>query len=49
MDFLINELKHVSEHTQRNPGVILISGAGGMGKSKLLRAMKAKADEMGFR
>ena len=43
------ELRHVSEHTHRDPGVIIISGGGGLGKTKLLRAMKAKAAQMDFR
>ena len=45
----MEELQHVSEHTHRDPGVILILGSGGIGKTKLLRAMKARAAEMGFR
>ena len=39
----------MSEHTHRDPGVIVILGSGGLGKTKLLRAMKATAAEMGFR
>ena len=49
MDIFIEELMHVSEHTHRDPGVIIISGRGGLGKTKLLRAMKARAAMMGFR
>lgn len=49
MSIFIEELKHVSEHTHRDPGVIVISGGGGLGKTKLLRAMKAKAAQMNFR
>lgn len=49
MSLFLNELQHVSEHTQRDPGVIVIVGSGGIGKTKLLRAMKARAAEMGFR
>ena len=49
MDIFIEELRHVSEHTHRDPGVIIISGRGGLGKTKLLRAMKARAAMMGFR
>ena len=49
MSLFLNELQHVSEHTQRYPGVIVIVGSGGIGKTKLLRAMKARAAEMGFR
>ena len=49
MSLFIEELKHVSEHTHRDPGVIVILGSGGLGKTKLLRAMKARAAETGFR
>ena len=49
MSLFIEELRHVSEHTHRDPGVIVILGGGGIGKTKLLRAMKARAAEMGFR
>lgn len=40
---------HMSERTHRNIGVIIITGTGGIGKTKLLRAMKAKAARMNFR
>ena len=49
MAVFLEELMHVSEHTPRDPGVIILSGSGGMGKTKILRAMKAKAATMGFR
>lgn len=49
MGAFLEELHHVSEHTHREPGVIVIVGGGGLGKTKLLRAMKAKAADMGFR
>ena len=49
MNIFMSELQHVSEHTHRDPGVVIISGDGGIGKTKLLRAMKAKAAETGFR
>ena len=49
MSVFLEELMHVSEHTPRDPGVIILSGSGGMGKTKILRAMKAKAGAMGFR
>ena len=49
LSLFMEELRHVSEHTHRNPGVIVISGSEGLGKTKLLRAMKARAAEMGFR
>ena len=49
LSILYEELKHVSEHSHRDPGVIVISGGGGIGKTKLLKAMKANAAAMGFR
>lgn len=49
MSIFLEELLHVSEHSHRDPGVIIISGGGGLGKTKLLKAMKAKAAAMGFR
>lgn len=49
MKIFLDELVHVSEHTSRATGVIIISGVGGIGKTKLLRAMKAKAAMMNFR
>ena len=49
MSILFEELKHVSEHSHRDPGVIVISGGGGIGKTRLLKAMKANAASMGFR
>ena len=49
MSVFLEELQHVSEHSHRDPGVIIVSGVGGLGKTKLLKAMKAKAAAMGFR
>lgn len=49
MDTFLEELLHVSEHTHRDPGVIIITGEGGIGKTKLLKAMKAQAAMIGFR
>lgn len=49
MEVFLEELVYVSEHTSQDTGVLLISGTGGMGKTKLLRAMKAKAAAMDFR
>lgn len=49
MKVFLDELVHVSEHTHRDTGVIIITGTGGIGKTKLLRAMKAKAAMMKFR
>ena len=49
MNLFLEELKHMSEHTHRDPGVIILSAGGGLGKTKLLRAMKARASKMDFR
>ena len=49
MQIFLDELVHVSKHTHRDTGVIIITGTGGIGKTKLLRAMKAKAAMMNFR
>ena len=49
MKIFLEELIHVSTQTNRDTGVIVISGVGGIGKTKLLRAMKAKAAMMNFR
>ena len=49
MSIFLEELQHVSEHSHRDPGVIIVSGVGGLGKTKLLKAMKAKAAAVGFR
>uniref|UniRef100_A0A1X7VFP5 Guanylate cyclase domain-containing protein n=1 Tax=Amphimedon queenslandica TaxID=400682 RepID=A0A1X7VFP5_AMPQE len=49
MERFVIELQHMTEQTKRKRGAIIISGSGGIGKTKLLRAMKAKASSMGFR
>jgi chromosomal replication initiation ATPase DnaA len=49
MGVFVKELNHVSERTHRDINVIIITGSGGIGKTKLLRAMKAKAALMNFR
>ena len=49
MQIFLDELMHVSKHTSRDTRVIIITGVGGIGKTKLLRAMKAKAAMMNFR
>ena len=45
----LDGLKCVSEHTNNQTTVIVITGTAGIGKTKLLRAMKAKAAMMNFR
>lgn len=49
MGVLLNELEHLMDPSHKGPGIIIITGSGGIGKTKLLRAMKAKAAEMHFR
>lgn len=49
MQVFMEELMHVSERTHKDFGVLIITGTGGIGKTKLLRAMKAKAAMMNFR
>ena len=49
MDIFLKELGNVTEHRNRNTGVLFITGPGGMGKTKLLRAMNATAARMNFR
>lgn len=49
MEILLEELGNVTEHRGRKSGVIIITGSGGMGKTKLLRAMKSTAAQMNFR
>ena len=49
MSMLITELEHRLDQSHKGPGIIILSGPGGIGKTKLLRAMKAKASEMNFR
>ncbi len=49
MKTFLEKLSHVYEKTDKSGGVIVISGVGGIGKTKLLRAMKAKAAMLKFR
>ena len=46
---LSNELEAVLNNEPRTSGVIFIMGAGGMGKTKVLRAMESMAAKRGFR
>ena len=45
----MNEVVKVKENEPREHGVIILSAVDGMGKSKLMRAMKSKAAHVGFR
>ena len=45
----MNEVKKVKENTPREHGVIILAAVDGMGKSKLMRAMKFKAAHMDFK
>ena len=45
----MSEVMKVKENSDRKHGVIILSAVDGMGKSKLMRAMKSKAAHMGFR
>lgn len=49
MKLFLSKLHNVTEETQKKPRVIVLCGEGGIGKTKLLKAMKAKALDMGFR
>ena len=49
MEIFMNEVEKVKENKPREHGVIILSAVDGMGKSKLMRAMKSKATHLGFR
>ena len=49
MKVFLKLLHRMTEDIHKDPGVIVLSGEGGIGKTKLLKAMKAKASDMGFR
>ena len=49
MEIFMSEVVKVKENEPREHGVIILSAVDGMGKSKLMRAMKSKAAHMGFR
>jgi len=49
MEIFMNEVEKVREDKPREHGVIIIAAVDGMGKSKLMRAMKSRAAHMGFR
>ena len=45
----MGEVQKVLENKSRDHGAIILSAIDGMGKSKLMRAMKSKASRVGFR
>lgn len=47
--FFEEEFKNLSEDCDREPGTIFITGSGGIGKSKLLSVVKARATLMDIR
>ena len=49
MAVFLNEVEKVKKNSPREHGVIILSAVDGMGKSKLMRAMKCKAASMGFK
>ena len=49
MEIFMGEVQKVIENEPRDHGVIILSAVDGMGKSKLMRAMKSKASRVGFR
>ena len=49
MEIFMGEVQKVIENEPRDHGVIILSAVDGMGKSKLMRAMKSRASRVGFR
>jgi len=49
MAVFLNEVEKVKSNKPREHGVIILSAVDGMGKSKLMRAMKFKGAHMGFK
>ena len=49
MEIFMGEVQKVINNQPRDHGVIILSAIDGMGKSKLMRAMKSKASRVGFR
>ena len=49
MEIFMGEVQKVINNQSREHGVIILSAIDGMGKSKLMRAMKSKASRVGFR
>ena len=49
MEIFMAEVQKVIDNEPRDHGVIILSAIDGMGKSKLMRAMKSRASRVGFR
>lgn len=49
MEVLMAEVMTIKEKKEHQTGLVAITGSGGMGKTKLLKAFKANAMELGFR
>ena len=49
MEVLMVEVIAIKELREHQTGLLAITGSGGMGKTKLLKAFKANAMELGFR
>ena len=45
----MSEVEKVMENKPREHGIIVLAAVDGMGKSKLMRAMKSRASHTGFR
>ena len=49
MEIFMSEVEKVIKNKPREHGVITLAAVDGMGKSKLMRAMKSRASHEGFR
>ena len=49
MAVFLTEVEKVKRNSPREHGVIILSAVDGMGKSKLMRTMKWRAANMGFK
>ena len=49
MEIFMSEVEKVINNKSREHGVIVLAAVDGMGKSKLMRAMKSRASREGFR
>lgn len=49
MEVLMAEVMAIKEQKEHQTGLVAITGSGGMGKTKLLKAIKATAMDLGFR
>ena len=49
MEVLMAEVMAIKEQKKHQASLVAITGSGGMGKTKLMKAMKATAMDLGFR